>query len=365
MNRQLCKPRLTLITLSFILLYRLTAWIVIEVLVMRYPNRVAFISLIALLLYIAIISCTTLSPATPSSPTPTSTTTIPPTTPSTPQPAVSTATSPPASPTLTESPPPPADATPTSQALIPPPPSAAGSCANTFYPLVPGYQWVYQITTEDGTSQIGISVTDVNENQAVVNTLHLESGVTTEMNVDCDEGAIINFPLVILAFLLGDVDGEINLDHVDGVFVPNYQTFADKDWDLNWESMYNASGYLEANIEGDIIVGRLNESPLLMKWQTTGVGEQIFQEIEVPAGKFPKSIKIIREIDLDFTVELEEDGVKQSLAATLILFNNLWYEPNIGLLRLEIDKANARIAGITFPFVIESTVELLEFRTNE
>ncbi len=122
---------------------------------------------------------------------------------------------------------------------------------------------------------------------------------------------------------------------------------------------------MEANIEGDIIVGWLNESPLDMNWQTSGAGEQIFQEMEVPAGIFPKSVKVIREIVLDFTAELEEDGVKQSLAATLILYNNLWYEPNVGLLRLEIDKANVRIAGITFPVVFESSVELLEFRANE
>lgn len=43
------------------------------------------------------------------------------------------------------------------------------------------------------------------------------------MNVDCDQGAIINFPLVILALLIGDVDGTMKLEHVDGVFVSNNQ----------------------------------------------------------------------------------------------------------------------------------------------
>ncbi len=249
--------------------------------------------------------------------------------------------------------------------LVPPPPAGGGACANTFYPLIPGNQWIYEITSEGETSQISLTVSEVNGNQATLNTLYLESGVTSEATVECQDGAILNFPIVMLAFLFGDVDGELEVTHEDGVFVPNYQTFSQNHWDLTWTSDYVTSGEIQAEIEGEMVTGRLEDSPLRMTWNTLGSGNTIFESITVKAGSYPQAIKLERQVEFDFTAEMVEQGQTISLAAVLILENDLWFEPNVGLLRQEIAQASAKVYGINFPIVMDGSVELVEFRTGE
>lgn len=248
--------------------------------------------------------------------------------------------------------------------LVPPPPPDAGACANVLYPIVPGNQWVYQVITEEGEQQVGLSVTGLDDNIATMNTLNMATGITTETKVECSEGTIINYPLILLNFLFRDVEGSMQFDHVEGIFAPDHQTFEQNNWGYNWETKYTISGVIDANIEDEIIWGKLLESPLEMHWETAGAGDELFEPIEVPAGAFPKVIKIKRELTLDFTAELEEDGIKETIEATLILHNNMWFEPNMGLLKQEIEQSSIRLYGITFPIVIESTVELLEFRSE-
>ena len=248
-------------------------------------------------------------------------------------------------------------------APVSPPNPEGGACANTLYPMVPGYEWVYEVTNESETSQIGLTVTEVNGDQATLNALYLETGVTTETIVECDQGVILNFPLLLLSFLFGDAEGQFELTYVDGIFSPNYATFMDNDWNLAWEGEYIASGTIFANVDGDKYNGTLKDSPVEMKWQTLNSPEVIFDPIEVKAGSFPEAIKIQREIDLDFTAELEEGGEKETLAAVLYLKNNLWYQPNQGLLRQEIQQANIRIFGVRFPLELTSTIELVAFHT--
>lgn len=253
---------------------------------------------------------------------------------------------------------------PTGDGLVVPPPGS-GACDNTFYPLVPGNQWIYEITSEGETSQIGLTVTGINTNQATLNALYLESGITTEVTVECQDGAIVNFPILLLGFLFGDVDGEMNLDHQGGIYMPSYQTFVANNWNYNWTSEYTASGVVEAVVEGDQVTGRLEESPLDMEWEIIGPGEAIFEGITVKAGDFPQAIKIQREATFDFTAELVEEGQQISLDAVLSLHTNHWYEPNMGLLKQEIDRASVKVYGVNFPITMEGSVELVEFRTGE
>ncbi len=252
-----------------------------------------------------------------------------------------------------------------SDALVPPSPSDGGPCANTFYPMIPGYQWIYEVTSEDETSQISLTVTEVNENEATLNALYLESGITTEATVECQNGAILNFPVMLLGFIFGDVDGEMTLEHIGGVFVPDYETMASHNWDHTWSGEYIASGVIDAEIEGDLITGRLEESPLDIEWNTLGAGEAIFEAITVRAGEFPQAIKLEREATFEFTAELEEEGQKVSLSAVLTLHNNLWFEPNIGQLKQEIERASIKVYGVNFPIEMTGTVELVEFHMEE
>ena len=48
--------------------------------------------------------------------------------------------------------------------------------------------------------------------------------------------------------------------------------------------------------------------------------------------------------------------------AVLVLYTHLWFEPHTGLLKQEIERANIEVYGISFPVVMDSTIELVEFR---
>lgn len=254
---------------------------------------------------------------------------------------------------------------PAIEALVPPPPVDGGPCANTFYPMVPGYQWIYEVTSEGETSQISLTVSEVSGNEATLNALYLDSGVTTEATVECRDGAILNFPVMLLGFLFGDVDGELNVEHIDGEYAPSYATFASQNWEHTWMGEYLASGTINAVVDGDEVTGTLAESPLDMQWNTLGEGEAIFEAITVEAGEFPRAIKLERELVFDLDVELEESGYTTSVAAVLTLQNNLWFEPNMGQLKQEIERASIKVYGVNFPIEIIGSIELVEFRIEE
>jgi len=254
---------------------------------------------------------------------------------------------------------------PAVEALVPPPPADGSPCANTFYPMIKGYQWIYEVTSEGETSQISLTVSEVNGDEATLNALYLDSGITTEATVECQDGAILNFPVMLLGFLFGDVDGEMPVEHVDGQYAPNYAAFVGKNWDHTWTGEYLASGVIDAVVDGDEVTGTLSESPIDMEWNTLGEGEAIFEAITVKAGEFPRAIKLERELVFDLEVELEESGYTTSVAAVLTLQNNLWFEPNMGQLKQEIERASIKVYGVNFPMEMTGNLELVEFRIEE
>ncbi len=249
--------------------------------------------------------------------------------------------------------------------LIPPPPAAAGACANTFYPLVPGYQWIYALNSGDETSRVSLTVAEVQGNQATIQALYLDSGVTTTTTVECRDGAILNFPMVLLGFIFGNASGTLQIQHQDGIFAPAYATLTANNWDLSWRGEYLASGEFSATIEGDTATGTLNNSPLTMEWQTPGAGESIFDNVSILAGDYPRAIRLRRDLTFDFTAELQQGGDKVSLAAVLKVENDLWFEPNLGLLRQEFRNATIQVFGVNFPIETPGSVELIEFRNGE
>jgi hypothetical protein len=254
------------------------------------------------------------------------------------------------------------NAIPAGDGIVPPPPADGGPCANTFYPLIPGYQWIYKVTGNGETSKVSMTVSEVNGNEATLNVLYLESGLATEATVTCDDGAIISAPVVLMGFLFGDLDGEITVEHQDGVFVPNYATLSSQNWDAAWNGTYLASGQITANIDGEPASATLENSPLEIEWHTLGAGETIFDGISVEAGSFPQAIKLKRTVNFDIAIEFTSEGETTSLSTVLTLDNNLWFEPNVGLLKQEVENASIKLYGVSFPIEMEGTLELVEFR---
>ncbi len=316
---------------------------------MKFAKRSLFLLIAALLL--GSLACSTLPFL--SSPTATPTATPAPT--ETPPPLPPTPT-----PTL-----PPSPASLPAGVLVPPPPAESGPCANVLYPLVVGNQWIYELTSEGETYQISLTVSQVEGNEATLNTLNIGTGIMTETIVTCDDGAILNFPILMLDFLLGEVDGSLEIEHIDGVFAPSYQTLDAHSWDYAWTGNYAATGLIEIDDEGDVITGRLDESPLVMEWHTLGVGEATLDSVTVIAGEFPEAIKLQRKITIDVDAQIESEGETMALAATLIVETSLWFEPNQGLLKQEVDQASIAVGGISFPIILDGVIELVEFRPAE
>jgi hypothetical protein len=240
-----------------------------------------------------------------------------------------------------------------------------GPCANVFFPLVPGYQWIYEVHSEDQTKLIGLTVSEVNGNQATLNALHIETGITSEATIDCLDGAILNLPIVLMSFIFGDAEGSMELEHKDGLFLPSHQTMLDYNWDYAWSGDYVASGVVEAEVDGQSATGKLNNSPLHMDWNTLGAGDTTFEAITVKAGTFPKALKLEQVSQLDFMAEVSEAGQTVSLDAILTVDSDFWFETNMGLLKQEITSASVKIYGINFPVAMDATIELVEFRTGE
>ena len=162
------------------------------------------------------------------------------------------------------------------------------TCNNLLYPLIPGNQWIYRISSASSTSQVGITVAKVEGSQATVDMLDINTGVVTKTTADCAGTAITNFPLMTIKLIVGNyLNGELELEHLSGVFAP--QNAELEDGDASWDGNFIAHGSVTAqDTEGSIKV-TVEESPVELKFQTLG-----HEAVSVPAGTFNNALKVQR-----------------------------------------------------------------------
>lgn len=247
---------------------------------------------------------------------------------------------------------------------------ALNPCDNVFYPLVPGNQWVYRVNQEeteiavtpdpaDNANQLGITVASVENSQATLDSMEMSTGVITQTLVECENGAIKNFPLLTLSIIFGDqVNGSVNAEYQDGVFAPPQADLVSKDWIHTWEGNYLLKGNFQAQSEEDMVTLTIADSPLKLLWETEGIREPV----EVPAGSFPNAIRVERDAEMNISAEFDADGEVLQVNAVLSFKNTLWYEPYVGLLKEEIHDATIKYRGMSFPVMVNGDVELIEFR---
>jgi hypothetical protein len=240
-------------------------------------------------------------------------------------------------------------------------PAPAGPCANVFYPLVPGYQWIYKL--DDGDDQmdddtrLGLTVSSAEGSQAQVDMLDISTGLVTHTTADCRDGAIINYPALTLGTLFGDiVTGELAVTYVEGIFMPAEADFAAAGWDLDWTGDYIASGAVTVQDEGEAITSTLQESPVHLEWSMDGQ-----ETVTVEAGTFANAYKVTRKAIVDGTVQAEG----MSVQGRLILTTEQWFAAGVGLLKSEVESASLSYMGISFPVQVNSRAELVEFRPGE
>ena len=245
------------------------------------------------------------------------------------------------------------------------------ACNNIFYPLKKDNQWIYKLDTymddyagqelEYSSSDLGLTVSEVGESSAVLAALDYDTGIVTKSTIQCQDLAIINFPLTELNMVFGDLAGNLDVEYVSGKFMPSEQEFLDNDWTIEWETEYKASGTIEAVNEGETLSATLVESPVKMRWQVTETGETL----EVAAGSFSDLVKINREIAFDITsLKTYIAGDQVDISTTLTLDTDMYYAPNIGLVKQEVNAASIKLFGVNFPIEAWGYIELKSYTVN-
>lgn len=252
-------------------------------------------------------------------------------------------------------------ATPTATATA----AYAGPCANVFYPLVPGRQWIYQkvVAGEAGqptptpdplTSRFGIKVVEVRDSQAVLDSVDLATGITTRVTAFCQEDAILDFPLTTLGSLFGDyLSGNVQTVYVSGLFAPSYEELQSSGWNMGWEGEYVASGEAVFTVDEEQTRIILHDSPTRLKWRTAGQ-----EMVRVPAGTYENAYKVTRTMEMDASMDMEG----MTARGVLIVETIHWFAPYIGLLRSEVTTVRVVVRGLSFPVEMTgSAVELVEY----
>ncbi len=233
-----------------------------------------------------------------------------------------------------------------------------GPCNNVLYPLVMGQQMVYKSTGSEGETQLGMTVSNVEGNFATIDMLNISSGIVTQSTAECEAGAIKNYPAVTMGSVLGNMlNGNLTLDYLSGYIAPAEEKFISNDWNLAWTSEYIMNGEITMEEEGETMTITIDNSPMLMNWQTLSTGESV----TVPAGTYSNAIKVSRDMTMNVNLDM---GLMQ-LDSVLTLKSTHWFEPYIGMVKMEIDEVNAEMQEMTFPITLNETMELIEVRPAE
>jgi hypothetical protein len=255
-----------------------------------------------------------------------------------------TATNPPPTSTPTEVPPSPTPTfTPTS---VP-----EGICANILYPLLPGNEWVYQTSSTEGQSSMTFQVMGTLDDLASIHVVDQQAGIITDDTVRCADGAVVNLPMVFMSLMLSDyVDGVINTYQESGITAPSQKTFEENNWQYSWGAEKLVEQPIKVGIP-ELGSGHILRSNIIkFKSETTGMRESV----TVPAGTFPQAILV--SVEMRAPVTIGNSGV------IFIVNYREWYEPYIGLLKIQTDSAGMDYTGFPVPVPLEKTLELLEYK---
>jgi len=259
---------------------------------------------------------------------------------------------------------PPATATASPTALPTDTPLPPNPCDNVLFPLLPGSQWIYQVTSSDGSqpAKLGLTVDKVVQSQAAINALNMSSGVLAQATAECDNGAILDFPSLTQLMLLGNAAAsKVTVKYVSGVFAPAEADFKAHDWFYQWTTDLTATGTLNVQDGATQAQIVMNDSPIHLACKTAGSGEAAFEPLTVQAGTFQKALKVLCQVQSD--VSLIANGTH--LKGKIILQTTQWFDPSAGLLKSQVDSGNVVYLGMNFPVQLKNTLELLEFHPGQ
>lgn len=247
----------------------------------------------------------------------------------------------------------PTEIPPTTTPALIPTPLPEGPCANVLYPLLPGNEWVYQTSGAEGQARMTFQVTGVENDLASFQVIDENTGVTTNDTVRCQDSAVVNLPLIYISLLLSDyLDGVLNTYQESGVTAPSYRTFEENNWVYSWgvEKLVEQPVKVQPpGLESGFI---LRSNIVKIQSETTGMREAI----TVPAGTFPQAILVTNEFRAPVTIG--------SSGVSFIVKYREWYEPYVGLLKIQTDSASLDYSGVPIPFPLDKTLELVEYKVE-
>ena len=256
-------------------------------------------------------------------------------------------------PTVTSSPPTstPTELPPSPTPTLTPIPIPEGICANILYPLLPGSEWVYRTSSLSGQSSMTFQVTGTQNDLASIHVVDEQAGIATDDTVHCADGAVINLPLVYISLMLSDfVDGVIKTYQEAGITAPSLQTFEENNWQYTWEVEKLVEQPVKVEMPGLGSGIILRSNIIKFKSETAGTRESV----TVPAGTFPQAILV--SVEMRAPVTIGNSGV------IFIVKYREWYEPYVGLLKIQIDSAALDYSGMPVAVPLDKTLELLEYR---
>jgi len=251
--------------------------------------------------------------------------------------------------------------TATATAALTSTPVPSGPCDNPLLPLTTDNEWTYRVTTESGEALYTLKALNRDDGGNIVINVEFtnqKTGAVVVEPVVCLDGAIENFPLFILNMHFSNyLSDDFNTYHDTGIYAPSYPTLAEQNWSMTWGAKYLTEDYI--NIKNpmggsDIVV--VQSSFIDLAFETDGTREAV----SVPAGDYPQALKVRHSTSFPVTLTLPTGGI----GGVLTLNTTQWYEPYVGLVRAQVDKASLSFNQQEVTIPVLNLIELVEFKAG-
>jgi len=241
-------------------------------------------------------------------------------------------------------------------------------CNNIFYPLRQDNQWTYQLQFEgtpigEGRADMLLRVADERENSSDLLARSRTMGIESMISMRCEDGAVVDFPIIEPDALFSEVEAGINVTYESGVFMPSEREFNEADWKNQWTTLYQINGQFEGYHEGETIKAVFNNSTARIDWEVVSTGGQM----QVAAGEFMDVVHIHRIIAIQVTsLQAVISGMPVKVGTTLTLATNMYYAPAVGLLKQDLESASVKLPfGIKYPIQGSGSMELITYRLQD
>ncbi len=227
-----------------------------------------------------------------------------------------------------------------------------GPCDNPLVPLVIGNEWTYRVTTDNTSKEYNLKVVERRDSGNILMVVEFGDGEqSVQERVVCLNGAIEDLPLFVMDMLFADrLNKFMNTYHDRGIYAPADASFSEAGWVMDWDVFYlTEDGARITNPLGPPDLGIGQSAPIDIAFRMDGTREPV----TVPAGEFPRALKVSH----DFTVS----ATWGSFGGHLTIETTQWYEPYVGLVRAQVDKASYSMGIQELSVPWNSVLELIEF----